>query len=142
VKFVPAPHKGQLCLVAHDKAAFDFMKQVRDAEPLELEPLFERDMIEHRKVFAQINEVAKALHITPECLRARLLFETGNFTVLGEMYGKTFVAVSSMSRHAMRDHELHTFWAEAKEVVKTKLLSNVSDPAERESLAAMLSEVG
>ena len=43
-----------------------------------------------------------------------------------------------MSRHAMTDRELHTFWTEAKEVIESKMLQRVPDTAERERLAELL----
>ena len=139
MRFVPARHREGLSLVAFDDAARDFMRRISNAEPFEVEVLNDRDMIEHRKIFAQIADVAKALQRSPDAVRAQLLFETGNFQHLGEMFGKTFIAVNSMSRNAMSDRELHTFWKEAKDVLRNKLLPGVADAAERHRLAAMLS---
>jgi hypothetical protein len=75
----------------------------------------------------------------PERVRAELLVASGNFTLLGEVLGTPVVAVNSMSRRAMKDHELHAFWSEAKEVIQTKLLARITDTAERERLAETLS---
>ena len=109
-----------------------------DAEPMELEQLHDRDMVEHRKIFAQINELAKALHRDSETVRAELLYKTGNFRVIGEMFGKTMISINSMSRHHMRDPDLHAFWDDAREIIRTDLLPLISDVAERERLASTL----
>ena len=53
--------------------------------------------------------------------------------------GTPVVAINSMSRHHMKDHELHAFWGEALDVIRTKLLDRISDSAERERLAETLS---
>jgi hypothetical protein len=90
-------------------------------------------------MIATINELAKALHTTPEKVRAELLVATGNFQLLGELLGTSVVAVSSMSRRNMKDHELHEFWGEAREVIQTKLLTRITDVAERDRLAEILS---
>jgi hypothetical protein len=87
-----------------------------------------------------IAEIAKAVGAEPEWLRAQLLFETGHFALLGELYGKTVVAVNSMSRHHMKDYELHAFWGDAVEVLRRKVLPQVRDAAERDRLAATLSQ--
>ena len=69
----------------------------------------------------------------------KLLVATGNFQLLGELLGTSVIAVSSMSRRNMKDHELHEFWDEAKEVIKSKLLERIEDAAERERLTDTLS---
>jgi hypothetical protein len=127
-----------------DAEAREFHRSQTSGEPMsaqviEIEPLHDRDMIEHRRIMATINDLAKALHTTPERVRAELLVATGNFTLLGEVLGTPVVAVNSMSRRAMKDHELHAFWSEAKEVIQTKLLARITDTAERERLAETLS---
>jgi hypothetical protein len=95
-------------------------------------------MIEHRRIFAQIAELAKALHRDPENVRAELLYKTGNFQVLGELFGKTLICINSMSRRHMTDHELHQFWGDALLVIQAELLPQVKDPAERDRLAGSL----
>ncbi|WP_166294370.1 hypothetical protein [Bradyrhizobium sp. 2S1] len=127
-----------------DAAAWEFHRSQTTGEPIttqviEIEALHDRDMIEHRRIMATINDLAKALHTTPERVRAELLVATGNFQLLGELLGREVVAVNSMSRRNMKDHELHEFWDEAKEVINTKLLGRIADPAEKDRLAAMLS---
>jgi hypothetical protein len=122
-----------------DAAARDLLANVPDGEPITMEALYERDMVEHRRIFMIINDLAKALHTTPEKVRAELLVATGNFTVLGDMLGMPVVAINSMSRHAMKDHELHAFWDEAQDIIRTTLLARVADAAERARLAELLS---
>jgi hypothetical protein len=122
-----------------DAAARDFLANVADGEPITMEALHERDMVEHRRIFAIIGELAKALHTTPEKVRAELLVGTGNFTLLGDVLGMPVVAINSMSRRSMKDHELHEFWSEAQDIIRTSLLGRVADADERERLAEMLS---
>lgn len=122
-----------------DAEGREFHGSHRSGDIVEVEELYPRDMIEWRKIMATINEVAKAVHCSPEKVRAELLVATGNFTLLGDLLGTSVVAVNSMSRKAMKDHELHEFWSEAREVIITKLLPRVSDTAERERLAGKLS---
>jgi hypothetical protein len=124
-----------------DAEAREFIDSQLDDEPrtIEIEPLHDRDMVEHRHIMACIGRVAKALHTTPEQVRAELLVATGNFQMLGDVLGTPVIAVNSMSRRAMTDHELHAFWDEAKEVIAAKLLTRVTDTAERQRLAESLS---
>jgi hypothetical protein len=127
-----------------DAEAREFLQSQTSGEPIgaqviEIEHLHDRDMVEHRRIFAYINDLAKALHTTPERMRAELLVATGNFQLLGELLGREVVAVNSMARRNMKDHELYEFWDEAKEVIKTKLLARIKNPAERDRLAEMLS---
>jgi hypothetical protein len=145
VRFVPTRHTRQLPLVLapFDLAAREFLLTLHDLEPIELEVLYPRDMLEHRRIFAQIGELAKALHRSPEAVRAELLYKTGQFQVMGEMFGKVLISINSMSRHHMKDHELHTFWDDAREIIRTDLLPQVPDAAERDRLAStMLLSVG
>src|ERR1700754_1828557 len=121
-----------------DAEAKEFLRSHVSGDVVEVEELYPRDMIEHRRIMATINDIAKAMHTTPEKVRAELLVATGNFTVLGELLGTWVVAVNSMSRKAMKDHELHEFWSEAREVIISKLLPRISDTAERERLAETL----
>jgi hypothetical protein len=125
-----------------DAEAREFLENQLDGEPIEIEPpLHERNMHEHRRIMGQIGDLAKALHTTPEKVRAELLVATGNFELVEDltMGGPPVVAINSMSRRHMTDHELHTFWHGAQEVIRTKLLERVPDTAERERLAEILS---
>jgi len=135
MRFVVSRHG----LEPFDAEAREFLENLIDGEPIEMEPLHERNMHEFRRIMATIREFADALHTTPEKVRAELLVATRNFQLLGDVLGTPVVAVNSMSRHHMKDHELHAFWTEAKEVIRTKLLDRILDAAERERLAGTLS---
>jgi hypothetical protein len=137
MRFVVSRHG----LEPFDAEACEFLENQIDGEPIEMERLHERDMHEHPRIMAQIGDLAKALHTTPEKVRAELLVATGNFQLVEDltMGGPPVVAINSMSRRHMTDHELHTFWHDAQEVIRTKLLERVPDTAERERLAEMLS---
>jgi hypothetical protein len=137
--------EDQLALVPFDDAAvriLDIFVQAGQigGEPIEVEILNPRDMVEHRRIMAQIGDVAKALHRTPEMLRAELLYATGNFVMIGEIVGlPPVISVNSMSRHAMKDRELHIFWDEARAVIESRVLPRITDSDERARLAEMLS---
>lgn len=125
-----------------DAEARRFVDALVSGEPVTLEVVYERDMVEHRRIMMQIAEIAKAVRADPQWLRAQLLFETGNFQHLGELYGKSVVAINSMSRHHMKDYELHAFWDDAIEVLRKKVLPQITDAAERARLDAKLSQQG
>ena len=131
------PQTGSYLLPV-DEAGRSFLYDLKPRQVVELEVLHERDMVEHRKIFAQIRELATALRRDPERLRAELLFKTGNFQYLGELDGKALISVNSMSRHHMKDHELHAFWDDARTYILTELLPEITDDAERDRLASML----
>ena len=135
MRFVASRHG----LEPFDAEAREFLENLIDGEPIEMEPLHERNMHEFRRIMGHIRDLAKALNTTPEKVRAELLVATGNFQLLGDVLGTPVVAINSMSRHHMKDHELHAFWTEAQEVIRTKLLDRVPDTAERERLAERLS---
>jgi hypothetical protein len=136
MRFVVSRHG----LEPFDAGAREFLESQLDGEPIELEPVYPRDMVEHRRIMAQIGELAKALGTDFEKVRAQLLVSTGNFRLVDDqMGGPPIVCVSSMSRHHMRDHELHAFWEDAKKVIRTRLLERIPDAAERDRLAESFS---
>ena len=105
-------------------------------ETLYVEAEYDRDMIFHRRVFAVINELAKATGQTPDWMRAQLLVYAGLFNVVGTFdTGKPVIAVKSMSKRSMTDEELHAFWKDAQEAIAEKVLPRVADPDLREALA-------
>jgi hypothetical protein len=134
MRYVPTPSG----LAPFDAAARDFLGQLTSAEPIELEMLHPRDMVEHRKIMVQIAELAKAIGRDPERVRAELLYKTGNFQVIGELFGKVLISINSMSRHHMKDPELHAFWDDARQVIATEMLPQIADAAARERLTASL----
>lgn len=135
MRFIPTP-SGMLA--PYDQAARNFLLARRNAEPVEVEMLHSSDEIFRRKIFASIHDVAKALDKDPERLRAELLYKTGNFQNLGEIYGTLLIAINSMSRRHMSEQKLREFWDEALEIIEEELLPQVTDAAERDRLAATL----
>jgi hypothetical protein len=121
-----------------DNAAAAWMRAIHTAEPVTLTPHDEDGTRFRGYVFACINELAAAMRISPEALRAELLLETGRFATMGEMFGKTIVAINSMSRSQMSDAELRQFWTEASDLIRYKMLCRISSGAERDRLAARL----
>jgi hypothetical protein len=107
-------------------------------EAVTLEQVHDRDPIFHRKTFAFMNDLAKALGTAPELVRAELLWKTGNFLRLGRMFGVEMIALNSMSRRKMRDHELRLFWADAKKVIVDEMLPRISDDTVRDHLSSQL----
>jgi hypothetical protein len=134
---------GGLALVPFDEAAarlLDEQAELTLAEPVEIELLHRRDMVEHRRIMAQINDLAKALQLTHEQVRAELLYATGNFSFVGPLTGMPpIIAVNSMSRSSMKDHELHAFWDEARATIISRILPRIEDPIERTRLEELFS---
>jgi hypothetical protein len=135
MRFTPTQHGG---LLPFDLPAREFMRNLTSAEPIELEVLHPRDMVFLARIFATIAEVARGLGRDPERIRAELLYLTGNFQLLGEMYGKVVVAVTHMDRRHMRDHELHAFWDDAVDVIRQEMLPQIKDPDARSRLEQTL----
>jgi len=103
-------------------------------ETLDVEILYDRDMIYHRRVMATINDLAKEIGQSPEWLRAQLLVYVGLFHIVGTLDGKHVLALTSMSRHSMRDPELHQFWDDAKEHIVNRVLPMVTNETVRDRL--------
>jgi hypothetical protein len=123
-----------------DDAARLFLNHQAEGQTLDVELLYPRDMHEHRKIMGMIGDVAKAIKMPFETLRAKLLISTGNFQLLDfNDLAMPVVSVNSMSRHHMKDHELHEFWHDAREVIRKEYLPRVDDAALRDQLADMLS---
>jgi hypothetical protein len=121
-----------------DHAATEWMHAVHTAEPVTLTPHDEDGTRFRGYVFACINDLAQAMNVSPAALRAELLLETGRFATMGEMFGKTIVAINSMSRSQMSDAELRMFWREASDLIRYKMLCRIGSSAERDRLAARL----
>jgi hypothetical protein len=103
-------------------------------ETFDVEITYDRDMVYHRRVMVTIGDLAKAVGQTPEWLRAQLLVYCGLFHIVGDLDGKHVIAVTSMSRHSMRDEELHHFWEDAKEHVITRVLPLIQNETVRDRL--------
>jgi hypothetical protein len=119
-------------LLAMDAGATEITSHI--GEVIDVEVAWGRDMIFHRRLFATTNDLAKAVGQTPEWMRAQLLVYTGLFNIVGDLNGKHVVAVNSLSRHAMRDDELHHFWDDAKEHVIKRVLPLVKNDTVRDRL--------
>jgi len=136
MRFVVSRHG----LEPFDDEARGFLENQIDGEPIDVEVTFPRNMHEHRRIMAQIADIARTLHLPFEKLRAELLIATGNFQLLDfKVLDTQVIAVNSMSRHHMRDHELHEFWHDAKEVLRKDYLPRITDCEERDHLADQLS---
>lgn len=103
-------------------------------EVITVEVLFDRDMVYHRRVFATMRDLAEAVGQAPEWMRAQLLVYTGLFHIVGDLGGKHVVAVSSMSRHSMRDEELHHFWDDCKQHIVGRVLPLITNETVRDKL--------
>ena len=123
--------KGSI-LLPMDDGAKELTKKVGDV--VEVEAMHDRDMVYHRRVFATIRELAEAIGQSPEWLRAQLLVYCGLCHVVGTLDGRHALAVSSMSRHSMRDDELHHFWDDSKEHIISRVLPLIANRTLRDQL--------
>lgn len=123
--------KGNI-LLPMDDGAKEITRNV--GEKIDVEVMFDRDMIYHRRVMATIRELAEAAGQSPEWMRAQLLVYCGLYNVVGSLDGKHVIAVNSMSRHAMRDEELHHFWDDAKEHIVKRVLARIPNETVRDRL--------
>jgi hypothetical protein len=141
MRFVVSRHG----LEPFDAEARKFLATRIDGEPFEMEMLHARDMVEHRRIFGTINDLAKALGTSEDKVRAELLIGTGNFTLIeqanipGAPEPRDVIAINSMSRRHMTDHELHAFWVDAQEVIKNQILPRIQNSALRDQMAERLS---
>lgn len=119
-------------LLPMDDGAKEIARHV--GETLDVEISWDRDMIYHRRVFATIRDVAKEIGQSQEWLRAQLLVYCGLFHIVGDLGGKHVIAVNSLSRHAMRDEELHHFWDDAKEHIVNRVLPLIANETVRDKL--------
>lgn len=119
-------------LLPMDAGAKEMTRTV--GETLDVEASYDRDMIYHRRVFATMRDLAQATGQSPEWMRAQLLVYCGMFHIVGDLNGKHVVAVTSMSKHSMRDDELHHFWDDAKEHVITRVLPLITNETVRDKL--------
>jgi hypothetical protein len=103
-------------------------------EVLDVEAIFDRDMIFHRRLFATVRDLADAVGQSDRWMRAQLLVYTGLFDVVGTLDHKHVVAVRSMSRRAMKNDELHNFWDKAKQPIAERILPLVTNENTREQL--------
>lgn len=119
-------------LLPMDDGAKEITRHV--GETLDVEVSWDRDEVYHRRLFATMRDLAKAVGQSPEWMRAQLLVYVGLFNIVGDLDGKHVIAVNSMSRHSMRDEELHHFWDDAKEHVVTRVLPLIQNETVRDRL--------
>ena len=101
---------------------------------VELEVLHERDMVFHRRLMATIGELAQAVGWSSEEMRAQLMVWANLCDVVTTLGGKHVLVVHSMSRHAMKDEELHRLWESAKGHVIERVLPLVKNETVRDRL--------
>ena len=101
-------------------------------ETLDIEASWDRDMVYHRRVFATIRDLAKEVGQSPEWMRAQLLVYCGLFNIVGDLDGKHVIAVNSLSRHAMRDEDLHHFWDDSKDHIVKRILPMIQNETVRD----------
>jgi hypothetical protein len=119
-------------LLPMDDAAKAITKHV--GEVIDVEVAWGRDMVFHRRLFATMRDLAKETGQTPEWMRAQLLTYCGLFNIVGDLDGTHVIAVNSLSRHSMRDPELHAFWDDAKAHVVSRVLPKIANETVRERL--------
>ena len=119
-------------LLAADSRAREITGHV--GETVDVEIVFERDMVFHRRLMATINDLAHAVGQTPEAMRAQLLVYCGLFNVVGDHNGNYVLAVNSLSRHSMRESELHHFWDDAKKHIIERVLPKITNETVRNRL--------
>ncbi|HVG51606.1 MAG TPA: hypothetical protein VM867_08240 [Xanthobacteraceae bacterium] len=106
----------------------------RGGATIHVEEIYPRDIVFHRRVFATIGDLARAIGVEPEWLRAQLLVYCGLFHIVGTLEDKQVVAVASMRRNAMKDEELHAFWQDSKDHIVARVLPLVGNEVTRERL--------
>jgi hypothetical protein len=123
--------KGNILLPVDDGAK-EIAKTI--GETIDVEVTYDRDMVYFRRLMATIRDLATATGQSPEWMRAQLLVYCGLFHIVGDLDGKHVIAVNSMSRHSMRDAELHHFWEDAKEHVIKRVLPMIKNETVRDKM--------
>lgn len=114
-------------LMASDAAAEALMKRLDYGIDYEVEILFDQDEMFRRKLFATIGDMAKALWMKPDDLRAQLLFFTGNYRTVATIEGKDMIVLRSMARHGMSDRDMRKFWRKAQQVMRERVIPKLPD---------------
>jgi len=125
-------------LAPFDDAARTFMRNVA-GEPVGLRPVTEHESLMLAFVFSALRQLAQAMQIDPEDLRAELLLDTGRFRVR-RLLGQTVLMVNSMSTRAMSEAQLRTFWHEALPHLRKKLVMRVGAEQREQLEQALLQE--
>ena len=122
-----------------DKTANEFVDGLTTAEPFEMQARLPADAAFDRHMSGVLEALADSLHSTPEMVRASLLIDTGNCTVVGKRDGTEVIVVSGTSRSALADPALRAFWDEAKAIIVDAMLPCIKDDAERHRVEELLS---
>jgi hypothetical protein len=72
-------------------------------------------------------------------MRAQLLVYCGLFNIVGDLDDKHVIAVNSLSRHAMRDEDLHHFWDDSKDHIVKRILPMITNETVRDRLLTAVS---
>lgn len=119
-------------LVPVDDEARGLGKKHKIGDEIEIEVLNPRHQTFNSKVFVTLDEIAKMLGITMQSLRAEILIETGRAENLKLRDGTRAWALPSMSKTAMTQSELESFWEDARAyILKEVMISLDADQQER-----------
>lgn len=124
-------------LVPADDEARAIGRKHKIGDLIEIDILNERLAAFNAKVFVTLDEIAKMLGITMQALRAEILIETGRAENLKLRDGTRAWALPSMSKSAMTQAELSSFWADAQAYIVKEVLISL-DGAQQERVLTLL----
>ena len=124
-------------LVPADDEARALGRKYRVGDEIEFEVLNPRHQTFNSKVFVTLDEIAKMLGITMHSLRAEILIETGRAENLKLRDGTRAWALPSMSKTAMTQSELESFWEDARVYILKEVMISL-DGAQQERVQALL----
>jgi hypothetical protein len=113
-------------LVPADDEARALGKKYRVGDEIEFEVINPRRAAFNSKVFVSLDEIAKMLDITMMSLRAEILIETGRAENLKLRDGTRVWAVPSMSKAAMTQSELESFWDDARTYILKEVMISLN----------------
>lgn len=123
--------KGAL-VPANDDARQVLNKKTKVGDTIEVEMVNERSAAFNSKVFVTLDEVAKMIGSTMQQLRAEIMYESGRGEDLRLRDGKIVTVLPSMSKLAMTQSELESFWDDARRyILKEVMISLDGDQQER-----------
>lgn len=123
-------------LVPANQDARELMAKLRVSETVDIELLHFQEDAFRRYVFLVIGRVAKALGVTPEDMRTRLLVETGRCRLV-ELKDKMVVVVQSMHRRSFSDKDMRSFFADAKTIIIADIMPTLT-VKDRDEISEML----
>ena len=124
-------------LIPADDDARSIGRKHKIGDEIEIEVLNPRHTALNNKIFVTLDEIAKMLGITMQALRAEILIETGRAENLKLRDGTRAWALPSMSKSAMTQAELLSFWADAQAYIVKEVLIAL-DADQQEQALAML----